>query len=111
MKEEELRKFTVSKDTTIEKALETIELNSHRSAVVIDDNSKVIGTVSDGDIRKAILSRRLLSTPVSKIMNLNFIALRPGKSEDANELFQKYHIFIVPIVDDSNRLLDIILSY
>ena len=53
-------KYIVGSDSTIEEAWSIIENNQHRSVIVIE-NEKVVGTLSDGDLRKAMLSRRLLS--------------------------------------------------
>jgi len=64
--------FVIAADASIETALAAIEANSHRSVIVVDAGGTVVGTLSDGDIRKALLNHRLLSTPVREVMNLNF---------------------------------------
>lgn len=111
MSDSKLEQYTVQGDATIEDALARIEKNSHRSVIVIDEGRKVIGTLSDGDIRKAVLNRRLLTTPVQDIMNLNFVWLSPGDTDRASELFQHYHIFLIPVLGPSNELLDVLTAY
>jgi dTDP-glucose pyrophosphorylase/predicted transcriptional regulator len=58
----------ISPDTTIMKAIEIIDAGSLQIALVVDDSNKLIGTVSDGDVRRAILRGTSLNRPVSEIM-------------------------------------------
>lgn len=101
--------YITSLDATIEEAWTKIESNRHRSVIVIDGN-KVVGTLSDGDIRKAMLSRRLLSTPVGEIMNMDFTSLREQEADRADGLFKKKDIFLIPVVDNNLNLVDIIVK-
>jgi D-glycero-alpha-D-manno-heptose-7-phosphate kinase len=93
---------------TIEEAWTKIETNRHRSVIILDGN-KVVGTLSDGDIRKAILAKRLLSTPVAEIMNLNFVSLKAEERKIAIKKFKEKDIFLIPMVDDALNLIDIII--
>lgn len=111
MNQKEMDLFTVRELNTIEDALAKIESNSHRSAIVLDNKNRVVGTVSDGDIRKAMLDHRLLSTPIRNIMNMNFVWLGPDETARAEELFQKYHLFIIPVLHSDNLLVDILTAY
>ncbi len=88
-----------------------IEENKHRCAIVVNEDNVVVGTLSDGDIRKIFLSRRLVTTPIHKVMNTGFIALRENERARAQEYFDREHIFLVPIVNDTGHLLDIVTSY
>lgn len=107
----EIELFTVHELSTIEQALAKIESNLHRSVIVIDRDNRVVGTLSDGDIRKAILDHRLLSTPVGEIMNLNFVWLDRNHTQQAPELFEKYRLFIIPVLGLDNELVDILTAY
>lgn len=99
-------KYLVDINSTIEDAWSKIELNLHRSVIVTEGN-KVVGTISDGDLRKAMLSRRLLITPVKEVMNTNFIAITESKRAEAGIISLKKNIFLIPIVDDNMNLIDI----
>ncbi len=54
--------------TTIMKAIEIIDAGSLQIALVVDDEHKLLGTVSDGDVRRAILKGISLDRPASEIM-------------------------------------------
>lgn len=103
--------YVVRPNDTIESALGLIEENRHRSVIVVDERGIVVGTLSDGDARKAILDHRLLTTPVHRVMNTNFIALSPGDVGRAGEIFGEEHIFLIPVVADDGRLMDVVTAY
>jgi len=102
-------KYIVSSNSTIEEAWSIIEDNKHRSVIVVA-NEKVVGTLSDGDIRKAMLAKRLLSTPVREVMNLNFTSVTEDRIADAEQLFREKNIFLIPVVDKDMKLIDIIVK-
>lgn len=59
----------VRPESKIRDVLEIIDKGSIKLAVVIDDNDRVIGTVSDGDIRRALLSGKNLIDPIREVYN------------------------------------------
>lgn len=103
-------RFVVQEDETLEAAMLLIEENEHRSVIVLD-GEKVVGTLSDGDIRKAILDRRLLTTPVEHLMNTNFVSLPPEDRGRARTLLDGVDFFLIPIVDSDGKLVDIVTAY
>jgi CBS domain-containing protein len=103
--------YVVRPTDTLEDAMAVIEANRHRSVIVVNDDRIVVGTLADGDVRKAILDRRLLSTPVADVMNTNFIAVAPADAERAAEIFEREHVFLVPVVDENGRLVDLRTAY
>lgn len=111
MNKTEIEAYTVPHTASIEAALAVIEANHHRCAIVIDEASRVIGTVSDGDIRRAMLNHRLLSAPVDAVMNLNFVSLAPGDISKAGELSKKMHVHVFPVVGPGNELVDVVTVY
>ncbi len=105
----DLEKYIVDADSTIEDAWTKIESNRHRSVIVVKGN-KIVGTLSDGDLRKAMLSKRLLSTPVRDIMNINFVSVKEDERDRAEEILKSHDIFLIPIVDEDLNLRDIIIK-
>jgi len=104
----EKNKYIIDSRSTIAEAWSVIEANRHRSVLIVE-NKKVLGVASDGDLRKAMLSRLLLSTPVLEIMNTNFIYLKNNEREKSGNIFKDKDIFIIPVVDVNMKLLDIIV--
>ena len=81
-------KYIVDSKSTIEDAWSVININDHRSVIVVDGD-KVVGTLSDGDLRQAILSKRLFSTPVWEVMNTNFMYISGEKKEGRIKHFRE----------------------
>lgn len=106
-----LAAYVVRPTDTLEDAMAVIEANRHRSVIVVNDGGVVVGTLADGDARKAILDHRLLSTPVADVMNTNFIAVVPSDADSVAHIFEREHIFLVPVVDESGRLVDLRTAY
>ena len=66
---DEWEKTLIPPDLQINKVIEVIDKNSQQIAVVTDEEGKLLGTVTDGDIRRGIIKGIPLNSPVSQIMN------------------------------------------
>lgn len=72
----------ISKKATILQALEQIDSISNkgtRTLFVVDDNNKVVGSLSDGDCRRALIANKNLLSPVESATNKNFLYLNENK--------------------------------
>jgi len=105
-----LDQFTVQQTDTIRTAMEKITANHYRVVVVLDGR-KVVGTVSDGDIRRAFLREVLPLAPVEQIMNLNCITTMEHDPKRVAQLIRKQQVTVLPIVDAHNTLKDIAVAY
>jgi dTDP-glucose pyrophosphorylase len=98
----------LKKDSTIKEALQVIDKGAMRIAIVLDDDEKVIGTLSDGDIRRGLLHGLSLE---SSIENLYFKEPTLANVNDSKELIiqkaVRKQIYQIPIVDDEGRLVKI----
>lgn len=99
--------FVVRDTDTLLNALLAIERNEHRTVVVTNKDNVVVGVLSDGDARMSLIDGRLLSTPVHRIMNADFIAVSPKEHARAKKILLQGHIFVIPVVDVHGRLLTI----
>lgn len=74
----------------------------------VDENDNVIGIISDGDFRRAVLSGVSLENSVEEIMNREFIHAPVNfKKKDIENIFQNDTVQQIPIIDDG-KLVDII---
>lgn len=62
------KNILVSPSATIQEVLEVIDIGCLQLAIVIDEKYHLLGTVTDGDIRRALIAKKHLDTPVSNIM-------------------------------------------
>ena len=98
-----LKRHGISADTTIREAMKRINDLSGASMTlfVTDENAKIHGSVTDGDIRRALIEGRELSDKVSEVMNRNFLSA--DKKEDLTLKIakgRKRHIELLPILKD-----------
>lgn len=107
--QDQLDKFIINKNDSIREAMEIITLN-HRGAAMVVDENKVIGVLSDGDIRRALLHNVSQLSAVSKIMNTNFVFTTLTDTVTCHEYLQKFRILMLPILDDSGSLRGIFIS-
>jgi dTDP-glucose pyrophosphorylase len=98
----------VNKEKTIKEALATIDKGAMKIAIVVDNDKKVIGTLTDGDIRRGLLNGLTLD---STIDNLYFKTPTLANINDSKEsIIQKAiskKLYQIPIIDDMGRLVDI----
>ncbi len=107
---EHLQKFVVNSTDTIQAAMLKITANHYRVVVVLDEN-KVVGTVSDGDIRRAFIKEVLPIAPVETIMNINCKTTIETDSNKLRDIIQGEKVTLLPIVDSNNEFLDVFLAY
>ena len=76
---------------------------------VIDKEQRMVGTLTDGDLRRGLISGKTLTDTIASVMKRDFCFLR--RSADnyryLRELKQS-HIHLIPLLDDDNRILDAI---
>ena len=77
----------------------------------ICEGKKLIGTITDGDIRRAILKKKNLETRIKEVMNKNYIFIKKNSSiKKAKTLMNLYKINQIPVIDKNNNLLDVFFS-
>ncbi|WJW74592.1 nucleotidyltransferase family protein [Thiohalobacter sp. IOR34] len=65
------KQVAVNSTTAMKEVLSVIDRGGMQIALVVDDGCHLLGTVTDGDIRRALLRGEGLDTPVSGLMNAN----------------------------------------
>lgn len=61
----------VAPQTSLREVISVINENSQQFALVVDDSDKLLGVVTDGDVRRAILRGSELDSPAREVMNSN----------------------------------------
>jgi dTDP-glucose pyrophosphorylase len=97
---ENWKKVILHPDMTILKAIEVIDSSSQQIGLVINSENKLLGTVTDGDIRRGILKGVSLDKSVSLIMNTNPVTIDLVHSkEQVLNIMKKKKIRQIPVVD------------
>ncbi len=90
-------------NTSIKVAIERLNKVGIKIALVLDDNYRLLGTISDGDFRRGMLSGLSLEDTVEKIMNKNPCTVNEGTSRlEILKLMNDTKILQIPIIDKNN---------
>jgi CBS domain-containing protein len=106
----DLALYTVTPTDSIRTAMEKIERNKHRVVIVVDDGT-VLGTVSDGDIRRAFLHDVLPLAPVTQIMQLKPHVTQETDPAARARILNAEKVTVLPVVTADNHLIDVELAY
>jgi dTDP-glucose pyrophosphorylase len=98
----------IKPDASIFEAVKVIDEGAHRAAFVVDDSIKLLGIVTDGDIRRQILNHKSMDRPVTDIMNTSPVTAHSSDSRTyLKELMQKGKHLNIPILDERNCLIEV----
>jgi dTDP-glucose pyrophosphorylase len=91
----------ISSDTTVIRAMDVINRGAMRIALVIEEDGRLLGTVTDGDVRRAILRGVSLESSVDQVMNRHPIVCPADESRQAimNRMKER-RLEQIPIVDE-----------
>lgn len=106
----DLTLFTAAPTESIRDVMVKIERNHHRAVVVVEDG-KVLGTVTDGDIRRAFLHDVLAIAPVERIMQLNPLFTTSTDPDERHRRIVEEKITLLPVVSEDMELLDVELAF
>lgn len=106
-------KLVVEFDKSIDYAMRLVDSNGFGMCCVCDADKRIIGLITDGDIRRGILNDIDLSSPVEQIVRKDFHYVFNGKhlQLEADLLGYSYRLKQIPVLDSEGRLLDIIFLY
>ena len=105
-----LSMFIGSDTLSIVDAMGLIDTNSSGIVFVTDSNGALIGSLSDGDIRRWILNSGEVSASVSCAMNKSPKYLKADEKYNASRIIKEKTITALPLVDESMRILDIVFK-
>jgi dTDP-glucose pyrophosphorylase len=99
--------FFVQENMPLLEALRRIDEGSLQFAIVERDG-RIVGTLTDGDVRRALLSGSGLDAPVDQVMNRNPITAPTDISDEAAMVLMRRHsIHQLPIVDSERRVVEV----
>ena len=103
-------KYNIHSKATILDALNALDGNSHdyQTLFVEDEEGRMVGTLTDGDIRRGLIGGASLSTPVSDIMHTSFKFVREGQYDA--KLFKEFRerqIFFIPVLDGEDHVVKV----
>jgi len=113
----DLSNLCVFPTASIREAMACIDRNSKEIALVVDPQGYLLGTVTDGDIRRAILAAVDLDSPVNDLLENRACKRNPrpvtaplGTSEaELLRVMKQGFLRHIPLLDEQGRLVDLVL--
>lgn len=96
----------IKPDTPIFKAIEIIDRTALQVVLVVDDNNKLLGIITDGDIRRGILRQLDMNAPVQNIMHKKPVYVLNNESDE--QVLKKMRALCIrhiPVVDEYNTVV------
>lgn len=106
------KKYIIHHNQTLLEAL--TQINDLREGPLVlfavDEEERMVGTITDGDSRRALISGATVETLVKDVVHTSFNFIREGEGNLVQELKRQkeLHMKLVPILDDKNHIVDII---
>ncbi len=111
LKAESCKKCIIDVDSNIKKAINAIEKGGIKIAIVLNKEYKLVGTICDGDIRRALLRGLTLESNISKITQNNCIKVnRETTKREISILLSKNNIFQIPVLDKFGHFIGLEIS-
>ena len=103
-----MKDITVKLDITIRQAMKVLEKTAEKCLLVVDENNKLLGTLTDGDLRRSILDGVKFSEHISASCNSEPTVLIKEKytTEEAKQLLRDLKLDLIPIVDENNLVVE-----
>jgi len=99
-------RILISQNDDVRRAIEIINSSGIQIALVVDESNLLLGTVTDGDIRRGILRGVALESPVEQVMNTQpTTALMGTSKDDLMALMNSRSIDQVPLLDKDAKVV------
>ncbi len=108
--------FFISPQSSLRQAIECLNKNAKGIALVVDDEARLLGTVTDGDVRRAILAGNDLDSSVDELLKNKATTYYPkpitvsprAERSEMLGLMKEYVIHQLPVLDDDGRVIDLV---
>ena len=105
-----MAKYTINQNATIKDSLIAIDGISHatQTLFVLDDEEKMVGTLTDGDIRRGIISGKNLDDKIASVMNKDFKYIKDTEFDMLTvKRYRERDILFIPVLDEAHHIVKI----
>lgn len=100
------KNITVLPDLSFAEALSVLDQRGQRIVLVTDEQDRLLGTVTDGDVRRALLRHEPMETPISKVMCATpRVAELNWSREKTLAVMEDSKLLHLPVVDAERRVV------
>ena len=103
--------FSLSPAATLKDALKLIDDGAVKIVLVVDQNQHLLGTLSDGDIRRGLLRKKTLNDTIEDIYFKSPICANEADSQEVLLNLSTIHkVHQIPIINNENKLVGLFIS-
>lgn len=106
-----IRDYIIKETASIKDALVAINGITHggESLIVVNEDHQMVGSLTDGDIRRGLIAGTELKDSVDKIMHRDFKYIKQEEYDVAHlKLFRDRRIMFIPILDEENHVVNVV---
>ena len=109
MSRKNIDKYLIDSQKNIRQSMKKLDKSNQKILFVVKDDSSLFGALSDGDIRRWILSGNDLDNHIEIVCNKKPITFRDDYNlEDVKNTMLEHRVHAIPILDHNNRIIDIL---
>jgi dTDP-glucose pyrophosphorylase len=95
--------------STVRDAIALINSGSAKIALLVEAEATLLGTITDGDVRRGLLRGETLESPAECLINRQFRFVRCGEDKGAVlEMMRREAILQIPVLDDEGRVVQLL---
>lgn len=109
MEKDLLKKICIDPDTSIRNSILVLNDTAKQILLVVDKDSRLLGTLTDGDIRRSMINNVSMNETVTNIMEKKPTTIFPDDMDKAESLMIKLKFHALPVIDQDRKVLDLVL--
>ena len=103
-----IEKIKIAIDTTIKQALKIISEGAFQIAIVVDKQDKLVGTLTDGDIRRGFLKGLNINSSIRSVVFKKPITVKKNDSiHKVLKLALSKKIYQIPVIDKNEKVISV----
>ena len=105
-----MKDITIQSNITIRQAMKVLDKTAEKCLLVVDENKKLLGSLTDGDLRRGILSGMNFLKNISECYHKDATTFTRGNytQEDVTRVLRDKKLDLIPIVDEEYKVVDYI---
>ena len=100
-----IQQFLGKENLTVSQAMQQIDKNTCGILFLVDEEKKLVGCITDGDVRRYLLAGGKMDGAALDAANRNPRVAK--NAEEASHLYHKKNFIVIPIVDESGVVTDL----
>lgn len=110
MKKENINDSIIEKNSRIVDAIETLNKSANKIVLVVDLKGVLLGTITDGDIRRGLLQGMGLESPIEEIVHTEAVTVSETYTDESVlEIMIEKRIEQIPVLDLEGKPVDLLL--